>query len=113
MRSKALLARGAGIIVLIMLSWKILARGVEDSYSGPVLEILDWANLVFHEAGHFIFPVLGEFMQALGGSLMQLIIPIICTIHFWTHRQRAASFVTLFWTGENLTHIAVYISDAE
>lgn len=35
-------------------------------------------NLVFHEAaGHVIFRFLGNFMAILGGSLMQLLMPLI------------------------------------
>ncbi|MBI4529453.1 MAG: hypothetical protein HY695_37120 [Deltaproteobacteria bacterium] len=113
MITKAVLARGVGIIILVALSWRILACGLGDSYPGPVLDTLDWANLVFHEAGHFIFPVFGEFMQALGGSLMQLLIPVICTVHFWKRHEPAASSVTLFWTGESITHVAVYVADAQ
>jgi hypothetical protein len=31
--------------------------------------LLDYANLIFHEAGHVLFTPLGEFMHFLGGSV--------------------------------------------
>ena len=35
-------------------------------------------NLLFHEAGHIIFSPFGQFMTMLGGSLMQVLVPIVC-----------------------------------
>ena len=35
-----------------------------------VHQILSMANLVFHEAGHVIFSVLGSFVATAGGSLI-------------------------------------------
>ena len=58
---------------------------------------LDNVNLIFHEAGHPIFSFFGEFMMFLGGSLMQLLVPIVFTIYFWRSGQRFAAMVTTFW----------------
>jgi hypothetical protein len=51
-------------------------------------------------------------MQYLGGSLMQILIPAICAIYFWLHQQRASSATALFWAGESLTNVAIYVADA-
>jgi len=84
------------------------------SFSSPgfVLGILDGANFIFHEAGHVLFAFFGEFLGVLGGSLTQVAIPVICTGYFVRHHQLAASAVTLFWTGESITNVAIYIADA-
>lgn len=107
-----MLARGFGLAVLLFLSWKVFARGITLEPSGFFLAILDGANLIFHEAGHILFSPFGDFMQYLGGSLMQVLIPAICAVYFWLHQQRASSAVTLFWTGESLTNVAIYVADA-
>jgi hypothetical protein len=73
---------------------------------------LDGANFIFHEAGHALFLFFGEFLRILGGSLTQVAIPVMCTGYFVRHHQPAASAVTLFWTGESITHVAIYIADA-
>ena len=39
-------------------------------------------DLVFHEAGHIIFSPFGSFMMSLGGSLTQLLIPLVCAVEF-------------------------------
>ena len=70
-------------------------------------------NLPFHEAGHIVFMPFGDFMMSLGGSLLQLLVPLVCA---WTfliqqHDPFAAS-VCIWWTGESLLDLAPYIDDA-
>jgi len=70
-------------------------------------------NLPFHETGHIIFKIFGEFMASLGGSLGQILIPLIClgTLLIKTRDTFGAS-VTLWWTGQNFIDLAPYINDA-
>jgi hypothetical protein len=70
-------------------------------------------NLPFHEAGHIIFSPLGKFMASLGGTLGQLLIPLICLVVFIikTRDPFAGSFC-LWWLGVNFMDIAPYINDA-
>ena len=110
--SLPLLGRGLGLAVLLVPSWEVLARGVRYAEPGTIVGILDGANLIFHEAGHVLLSALGEFMMILGGSLMQVLIPAACTAYFLLRRQLASSAVTLFWTGESLTGVAIYVADA-
>ena len=35
-------------------------------------------NLPFHEAGHILFRPFGRLMTSLGGSITQLLMPLIC-----------------------------------
>jgi hypothetical protein len=70
-------------------------------------------NLPFHEVGHIIFRPFGRLMTSLGGSIMQVLMPIICLVVFLvkTRDTFAASFA-LWWTGENFMDLAPYINDA-
>jgi len=72
----------------------------------------DSVDLVFHEAGHMIFWVFGEFIGILGGSLMQVLVPLICTVHFFWNGLRWAATFTSFWVAQNLFNVSVYIKDA-
>jgi len=110
--SGAAAGRAIGLGALLILSWKIFARGTAIEPPGFFLAVVDGANLIFHEAGHILFSPFGDFMQYLGGSLMQILIPAICAIYFWLHQQRSSSAVTLFWAGESLTNVAIYVADA-
>jgi hypothetical protein len=73
---------------------------------------LDRVDLVFHEAGHLIFGFFGEFIGVLGGSLMQVLIPAIVTGYFILYNQRWSGMVTLFWVGQSLFNVSVYVKDA-
>jgi hypothetical protein len=104
------LGRLAGLLVLLVLGVLIGRRGLTPA-DGGVLAFVHLVDLVFHEAGHVIFGVLGRFPGVLGGSLNQVLIPAVCTGYFLRHRQPAAAAVTLFWTGESLTDVAIYVAD--
>jgi type IV secretory pathway VirB3-like protein len=70
-------------------------------------------NLIFHEAGHIIFMPFGEFMMILGGSLMQCLVPaVLVWVFVLNERDPYAASLTLWWLGQNLTDVALYISDA-
>ena len=74
---------------------------------------LDGVNLLFHESGHPIFGLLGwEVLGILGGTLMQLLVPLLVGASFWRKRQPVGFAFALVWTGENLWNIARYMADA-
>lgn len=70
-------------------------------------------NLVFHEAGHILFIPFGRFMTVLGGSLFQVLVPLLVLLVFLIkeHNPFAAS-IGLWWLGQSLMDIAPYINDA-
>ena len=75
--------------------------------------ILHLPNLIFHEAGHFIFSPFGRFMTILGGSLNQILIPAICAGTFLIQQEDPfGASICVWWTGENLMDLAPYINDA-
>lgn len=73
---------------------------------------IDSANLVIHEAGHFVFMPLGRFMEFLGGSLLQVLLPVIFAIYFYGQQQYFSASLVLFWVGQNIINVSVYASDA-
>ena len=79
--------------------------------SGAFL-ILDYANLMIHEVGHPAFSWAGYYTMILGGTLMQLIVPIACTLVFIRRGETTAVAATAFWTFENLLYVAAYMADA-
>jgi len=105
-----MILRGVGLVILLGLAVMIVTRGLTPS-PGGVLAFAHLIDLVFHEAGHVIFGFFGQFLGVLGGSLNQVLIPALCTGYFLRHRQRAAAAVTLFWTGESLADVAIYVAD--
>ncbi|MBK7996547.1 MAG: hypothetical protein IPK14_25210 [Blastocatellia bacterium] len=74
--------------------------------------LLDGVNVLIHEAGHPLFGILGEFMSILGGTLMQLIMPILFVGYFFWNNQKFSGAIVLFWVGHNLLNISIYSADA-
>ena len=80
--------------------------------SGKEYALLINTDLVFHEAGHTIFFFGGEFLNIFGGTLMQIIVPLILALYFYRKGNAFSAVVVLWWLGENLVNISVYASDA-
>lgn len=69
-------------------------------------------DLFIHEAGHVVFGFMGEFIMFLGGTIMQLLMPIAFVVYFYFQRQSYAAAVCLFWVAQNLMDVSVYVKDA-
>jgi hypothetical protein len=106
----ALAARGVALVLMIVLGWTLAARGLTMESSG-LLSFIRLVDLVFHEAGHVIFGFFGSFIAALGGSLNQVLVPALCAFHFVRQKQLASASAAVFWTGENVIGVAVYVAD--
>lgn len=77
------------------------------------VHVIDGANLAFHEAGHPFFGLLlGERAMVYGGTLGQLVFPVVAAASFWARREACAFAVMLVWLNENLWNIARYVADA-
>lgn len=73
---------------------------------------LDHVNLVFHEAGHPIFGMLGSTLGLYGGTLGQLGMPVVVWLAFWRQRDAIGCAVAGVWFFENFLNIARYMADA-
>lgn len=70
-------------------------------------------NLVFHEAGHVFFRPFGRFGMFLGGSLFQVLLPLLLTAAFlFYNRDAFGASLCLWWAGQSLMDVAPYIADA-
>jgi hypothetical protein len=73
---------------------------------------LDFANLLFHEAGHPIYGLLDERLAVYGGTLGQLTFPAILAVSFWRKRQTLPFAAMVIWLFENFLNIARYMADS-
>ena len=98
-------------LALLVWGWKFMTSPLESNYAGE--SILHLVNLPFHEAGHVFFMPFGRFMTVLGGTLGQILMPLICLATFLLKtRDPFAASVALWWTAENFMDTAPYINDA-
>jgi hypothetical protein len=69
--------------------------------------------LVFHEAGHLVFGLFGEWVSVLGGTLAQLLMPVILGVALlWKNRDPFGAAIGLWLLGVSLLDVAPYMFDA-
>ena len=87
-----------------------------------VVPLLSDIDLAIHEFGHMLFmpfgiPFLGHTMVILGGSLTQVVFPLIFMAYFLrdhenSRRDLHAALLCLWWSSMNLLGVAIYCADA-
>lgn len=100
-------AEAVGVALLAaLLAWSHLTHGF---FAAAVAG----ADLVFHEAGHPIFGLLGSrFLMYLGGTLGQLAFPVAAAVAFARTRRAAPFAAAALWIGFNLVDVGTYAADA-
>lgn len=73
---------------------------------------LDYVNLAFHEAGHPIFGIFGATLGLYGGTIGQVVFPVVAELTFWRQREPVGCAVAGIWLFENFLNIARYMADA-
>ena len=74
--------------------------------------ILDYVNLIIHEGGHFFFSWFGNTIMILGGTLGELLVPLLCAIYFFWQRETTGFAFCNFWFFEDFPYIGTYMADA-
>ena len=88
------------------------AYGLSLMRREATFSLLDNVNLPIHETGHLVFAAFGERVTALGGTLLQLIVPLAFATSFFVRGDRHAASVMLWWVGQNCIYIGHYMADA-
>lgn len=107
----SLVGRGIMFVALTIWGCLIIISYIDEYAFGE--QFLHLINTPFHEAGHIFFRPFGQYITSLGGTLGQLLMPLIClfTLLIKTRDPFGAS-VCLWWFGENFLDIAPYMADA-
>ena len=74
--------------------------------------LIDHANLLFHEAGHPIIGLFSNRLEPYGGTIGQLVFPIVLAVSFWRKEQPLSFAGSVLWFFENWLNIARYMADA-
>ncbi|RII27839.1 MAG: zinc ribbon domain-containing protein [Geobacter sp.] len=104
---------GRGVLLAFLLVWgcRFIIASISSGYAAATP--LHLVHLPFHEAGHILFGVLGiRFLAVLGGTLGQLIIPVIIICAFIVRRNPFGGAVGLWWLGQSFMDVAIYANDA-
>lgn len=101
------------ITLALLLSYFTFQLFAADSY--PWI-FLDNVNLLIHEAGHLIVGLFNGFGSPIftifAGTLFQLSMPIVFGDYFFLRREMNGVIFCLFWLGDSLINIGVYMKDA-
>lgn len=90
----------------------LVLYGIVCLRSPEQFRLLDSVNLAIHETGHLVFAPFGEFVGFLGGTLLQLLFPLLFVGYFARQGDRFAAFVVTWWVAQNLWNVSVYVADA-
>jgi hypothetical protein len=103
--------RVVAFLIIFIWGWKFILTPMESNYVGR--SFMHLINLPFHEAGHIFFRPFGQFIMMLGGSLGQLLMPLICFVVFVVKtKDTFGASISLWWLGESFMDLAPYINDA-
>ena len=82
------------------------------AYAPMMGSFLDNVDLPIHETGHLVFRPFGEFMTIAGGSLFQVIVPLVFFGYFAWRRQFYSAAIVALWVGQSIINVYVYAADA-
>lgn len=103
--------RCAALLIIAWFSRELIPAPLSANAAGQ--SFMHLVNLPFHEAGHILFRPFGAVVTSLGGSLGQLLMPLVCLLVLWLKTRDAfGAGVCGWWFGENFLDIAPYIDDA-
>lgn len=74
-----------------------------------------FVDLVFvpiHEGGHLLLSDCGETLHVLGGTILQLFVPLAIAVYFVFQRHVAGAAFAAFFFFENFLSVGTYMADA-
>ena len=96
------------LLLWLWLAWLAFHYTRDAAYNS----FLGGLNLGVHEFGHLICSPFGQFINVLGGSLVQSLAPLISFVMFYRQEDYFAFAFSLVWLGTNLHGVALYVADA-
>jgi hypothetical protein len=107
----ALWSRAALLLGLAVWGWVLMRMDYRTGEMGT--SFIHGPILVFHEAGHVIFRPFGEWIMILGGTLGQLIMPLVLAgaLLIKNHDPFGAA-VGMWFFGVSVLDVAPYVYDA-
>ncbi len=100
---------GRAALLLAMAVWG--ARVWLSRMTDPP-QVLHLTVILFHEAGHVLFAPFGETLRVAGGTLGQLLMPLVCAVALFRRGDNFGAAIALAWMGMSGMDAAVYAYDA-
>ncbi len=95
-------------VITLYLAYAVFRHVADDDYSS----IFAGLSLGLHELGHLVFGFLPQFLVALAGSAVEVIVPLAGMVLFLRQPDYFGIGVLGCWLSYNLFGIARYIADS-
>jgi len=96
----------------ILLAYLVYA-GVQHMRSHEYRSWFGGITLIVHEIGHFIFAGFGRTMTILGGTIMQLLVPLAAAVYLLLRQRDYFGFAVCGgWLSFSMWDMATYVGDA-
>ncbi|MGM0461980.1 MAG: zinc ribbon domain-containing protein [Fibrobacterota bacterium] len=112
-QSRSTSLAGRTLLYFLLLFWGI--PFILNPLNGQFVNshFLHGPNLIIHEAGHIVCMPFGPLIMSMGGSILQLFIPLLLGGVLLIHQRDCfGAAVGLWWFAQNWFDIAPYTADA-
>lgn len=99
-------------ILLAAFMFAIIFPAKAPDIVGLVPSAIGMLNTIIHEAGHMLFGFFGSWIGTAGGTIFQLMVPLVVLTSAWYNRTKIGIACCVFWFGQNFIQISPYIADA-
>lgn len=102
--------RIARLLLTLALAW--WGRDLYQHYPLAKGSVTHLIILPIHESGHIVFMPFGDLLHAAGGTIFQILFPVIFAGYFLRRGERFAATVPLWFVGVSAIDVVPYIKDA-
>ena len=104
---------GRVALVVALAAWGLMLIAMDHRTGAIGQSFLHRPLLVFHEAGHVVFRIFGEWVGVLGGTLGQLLMPaVIGGVFLLRQRDPFGAAAATWLLGVSVLDVAPYVYDA-
>jgi hypothetical protein len=102
------------VVVLVLFTLWGLSLIAADIRTGAIFNtFLHKPLLVFHEAGHVVFMLFGQYITVAGGTLGQLILPVVLMVALLRKGDAFGGAIGFWLLGVSVLDVAPYVYDAK
>lgn len=104
--------RVVGFAIATLWSFSIARESIE---TGTMMSSwMHFPQLMIHEAGHIVFRLFGDTVSVLGGSMMQVVLPLLGALSMLLRRRAPFPAALCVWfAGVGFVDVAPYVYDAQ
>ncbi|MEP6574614.1 MAG: hypothetical protein ABJD11_18075 [Gemmatimonadota bacterium] len=96
------------LLLLLLLAWNGWRVFADEEYSG----LFGGITFGVHEFGHMVFGFFGEFVMVAGGSIAQVLVPVLAGVLMLRAPDYFGLAAAGAWLSSSLVNLGAYVGDA-